>query len=64
ATSRSFNQSFLSITLTHGSTDSFRKGNAKAAGMSQDLHLIGFRYNIAAAVFFILYSFAEVPSYV
>ncbi|KAG1871251.1 MFS general substrate transporter [Suillus subalutaceus] len=113
-TSRSFNQSFLSITLTQGSTDSFRKGsietnfhieekqvaeelkpgerarilrkldwhllpfvsllymlsfldranvgNAKVAGMSQDLHLIGFRYNIAAAVFFILYSFAEVPS--
>ncbi|KAG1751365.1 MFS general substrate transporter [Suillus paluster] len=37
-------------------------GNAKVAGMSQDLHLTGFRYNIAAAVFFILYSFAEVPS--
>ncbi|KAG2148656.1 MFS general substrate transporter [Suillus bovinus] len=112
--SHSFNQSFLSITLTQGSTDSLRKGdietnlqleekqiteelnpkerarilrkldwhllpfvsllymlsfldranvgNAKVAGMSKDLHLIGFRYNIAAAVFFTLYSFAEVPS--
>ncbi|KAF9237555.1 MFS general substrate transporter [Melanogaster broomeanus] len=37
-------------------------GNAKVAGMSTDLNLIGFRYNIAAAVFFILYSLAEVPS--
>ncbi|KAG0699255.1 major facilitator superfamily domain-containing protein [Suillus ampliporus] len=37
-------------------------GNAKVAGMSTDLNLIGFRYNIAAAVFFIPYSFAEVPS--
>ncbi|KAG1758818.1 MFS general substrate transporter [Suillus occidentalis] len=113
-TSHSFNQSFLSFTLTQGSTDSLCKGsieknfhiegqqiaeelnpgerarilrkldwhllpfvsllymlsfldranvgNAKVAGMSKDLHLIGFRYNIAAAVFFILYSFAEVPS--
>ncbi|KAG1771632.1 MFS general substrate transporter [Suillus placidus] len=113
-TSHSFNQSFLSVTLTQGSTDSLRKGsiettfhieekqiveelnpgerarilrkldwhllpfvsllymlsfldranigNAKVAGMSKDLHLIGLKYNIAAAVFFILYSFAEVPS--
>ncbi|KAG2107174.1 MFS general substrate transporter [Suillus discolor] len=37
-------------------------GNAKVAGMATDLHLTGFRYNIAAAVFFITYSFAEVPS--
>ncbi|KIK98464.1 hypothetical protein PAXRUDRAFT_31147 [Paxillus rubicundulus Ve08.2h10] len=37
-------------------------GNAKVAGMSTDLNLVGFRYNIAAAVFFILYSLAEVPS--
>jgi len=28
-------------------------GNAKIAGMSTDLNLIGFRYNIAAAVFFV-----------
>ncbi|KAG1821015.1 MFS general substrate transporter [Suillus subaureus] len=37
-------------------------GNAKVAGMATDLNLTGFRYNIAAAVFFIPYSFAEVPS--
>ena len=28
-------------------------GNAKIAGMSADLHLIGLRYNTAAAVFFV-----------
>ncbi|KAJ8588263.1 MFS general substrate transporter [Rhizopogon salebrosus TDB-379] len=37
-------------------------GNAKIAGMSTDLGLTGFRYNIAAAVLFITYSLAEVPS--
>ncbi|KAG6375167.1 major facilitator superfamily domain-containing protein [Boletus reticuloceps] len=37
-------------------------GNAKIAGLSTDLHLVGLRYNIAAAVFFVLYIFAEVPS--
>ncbi|KIJ13101.1 hypothetical protein PAXINDRAFT_100907 [Paxillus involutus ATCC 200175] len=30
--------------------------------MSKDLNLVGLRYNTAAAVFFILYSLAEVPS--
>ncbi|KAN0091268.1 Major facilitator superfamily domain containing protein [Tylopilus felleus] len=37
-------------------------GNAKVAGMAADLHLVGLRYNTAAAVFFILYSLAEIPS--
>ncbi|KAG2369029.1 MFS general substrate transporter [Suillus spraguei] len=37
-------------------------GNAKVGGMATDLKLTGLRYNIAAAVFFIPYSFAEVPS--
>ncbi|KAI9462068.1 MFS general substrate transporter [Boletus coccyginus] len=37
-------------------------GNAKVAGMSKDLHLVGLEYNTAAAVFFILYGLAEVPS--
>ncbi|TFK73730.1 MFS general substrate transporter [Pluteus cervinus] len=36
-------------------------GNAKVAGMATDLHLIGNRYQIAAAVFFIPYSLMEVP---
>ncbi|OJA19537.1 hypothetical protein AZE42_06601 [Rhizopogon vesiculosus] len=42
--------------------DRVNVGNAKVAGMSTDLNLTGFKYNIAAAVFFIPYSFAEVPS--
>ncbi|KAF8134538.1 major facilitator superfamily domain-containing protein [Boletus edulis] len=37
-------------------------GNAKIAGLVKDLHLVGLEYNTAAAVFFVLYSFAEVPS--
>ncbi|KAG2075430.1 MFS general substrate transporter [Suillus decipiens] len=37
-------------------------GNAKVGGMATDLKLTGLKYNIAAAVFFIPYSFAEVPS--
>jgi hypothetical protein len=28
-------------------------GNAKVAGMSEDLDLVGLKYNIAAAVFFV-----------
>ena len=28
-------------------------GNAKVAGMAKDLKLIGLKYNIAAAVFFV-----------
>lgn len=28
-------------------------GNAKVVGMSTDLNLVGLRYNIAAAVFFV-----------
>ncbi|KAG1896882.1 major facilitator superfamily domain-containing protein [Suillus fuscotomentosus] len=37
-------------------------GYAKVGGMATNLHLTGFRYNIAAAVFFIPHGFAEVPS--
>jgi hypothetical protein len=36
-------------------------GNAKVAGMAKDLNLVGYQYNIAAAVFFLLYSAAEIP---
>ncbi|OAX37882.1 MFS general substrate transporter [Rhizopogon vinicolor AM-OR11-026] len=42
--------------------DRVNVGNAKVAGMSTDLNLTGFKYNIAAAVLFIPYSLAEVPS--
>ncbi|KAI9442628.1 MFS general substrate transporter [Lactarius indigo] len=37
-------------------------GNAKVAGMGNDLHLTGFRFNIAASVFFIFYCVVEVPA--
>lgn len=37
-------------------------GNAKIAGMSEDLNLIGMRYNTALTVFFVSYGFFEVPS--
>ncbi|KAG8214488.1 major facilitator superfamily domain-containing protein [Butyriboletus roseoflavus] len=37
-------------------------GNAKIAGMETDLNLVGLRYNTAAAVFFIPYCLAQVPS--
>jgi MFS transporter, ACS family, DAL5 transporter family protein len=37
-------------------------GNAKIAGMEQDLDLVGQRYNIALTVFFVPYAFFEIPS--
>ncbi|KIJ68120.1 hypothetical protein HYDPIDRAFT_173800 [Hydnomerulius pinastri MD-312] len=53
---------FVSLLYLLSFLDRTNVGNAKVAGMAKDLNLIGFRYNIAAAVFFILYSVAEVPS--
>ncbi|KAH0522978.1 hypothetical protein TsFJ059_008039 [Trichoderma semiorbis] len=37
-------------------------GNAKVAGLGNDLHLSGTQYNIAVTLFFIPYSLLEVPS--
>ncbi|EHK21887.1 uncharacterized protein TRIVIDRAFT_53333 [Trichoderma virens Gv29-8] len=37
-------------------------GNAKVAGLGEDLHLSGIQYNIAVTLFFIPYSLLEVPS--
>ncbi|TFK67361.1 MFS general substrate transporter [Pluteus cervinus] len=37
-------------------------GNARVAGMATDAHLDGLKYNVIAAVFFIPYALAEVPS--
>ncbi|OAX82139.1 hypothetical protein ACJ72_03509 [Emergomyces africanus] len=37
-------------------------GNAKIAGMNEDLQLRGMQYNIALTVFFVPYSLFEVPS--
>jgi hypothetical protein len=36
-------------------------GNAMVAGLSTDLHLVDLQYNVAAAVFFILFCAAEIP---
>ncbi|KAG1857897.1 MFS general substrate transporter [Suillus tomentosus] len=53
---------FVTVFYLLSFLDRANVGNAKVAGMATDLKLTGFRYNIAAAVFFIPYSFAEVPS--
>ncbi|KAG6335259.1 hypothetical protein ID866_3834 [Astraeus odoratus] len=53
---------FVSLLYLLSFLDRSNVGNARVAGMSTDLNLVGYRYNIAAAVFFILYSLAEVPS--
>jgi sugar phosphate permease len=37
-------------------------GFAKVAGMEEDLHLVGLRYNIASAILFIPYCIVEAPS--
>ncbi|KAG9313545.1 major facilitator superfamily domain-containing protein [Chiua virens] len=37
-------------------------GNAKVAGMEKDLHLVGLKYSIAAAVFYVPYCLGQVPS--
>ncbi|KAJ7071997.1 major facilitator superfamily domain-containing protein [Mycena amicta] len=53
---------FVSLLYLLSFLDRSNIGNAKVAGMARDANLVGFRYNIIAAVFFILYAFAEVPS--
>ncbi|KAF2100193.1 MFS general substrate transporter [Rhizodiscina lignyota] len=37
-------------------------GNAKIAGMTEDLNLVGLDYNVALSIFFVSYSFFEIPS--
>ncbi|KAF2098495.1 MFS general substrate transporter [Rhizodiscina lignyota] len=37
-------------------------GNAKVAGLTEDLHMSGPNYNVALTVFFVSYGFFEVPS--
>ncbi|KAJ7187887.1 major facilitator superfamily domain-containing protein [Mycena filopes] len=53
---------FVSLLYLLSFLDRANIGNAKVAGMAKDAHLTGLRYNIIAAVFFIPYSLAEVPS--
>jgi sugar phosphate permease len=37
-------------------------GNARIQGMAKDLHLVGYRFNWALCVFYIVYIIVEVPS--
>jgi len=53
---------FVSLLYLMSFLDRSNIGNARIAGMAKDLHLVGLRYNTAAAVFFITYCFVEVPS--
>ncbi|KAG2369022.1 major facilitator superfamily domain-containing protein [Suillus spraguei] len=53
---------FVTIFYLLSFLDRSNVGNAKVGGMATDLKLTGLKYNIAAAVFFIPYCFAEVPS--
>ncbi|KAJ7451736.1 major facilitator superfamily domain-containing protein [Mycena galericulata] len=53
---------FVSLLYLLSFLDRANIGNAKVAGMAKDAHLTGFRYNTIAAVFFIPYALAEVPS--
>ncbi|KAJ7272076.1 major facilitator superfamily domain-containing protein [Mycena haematopus] len=53
---------FVSLLYLLSFLDRANIGNAKIAGMAKDAHLTGLRYNTIAAVFFIPYALAEVPS--
>ncbi|KAJ6498956.1 MFS general substrate transporter [Mycena sanguinolenta] len=53
---------FVSLLYLLSFLDRANIGNAKIAGMAKDADLTGFRYNTIAAVFFIPYALAEVPS--
>jgi hypothetical protein len=37
-------------------------GNAKIAGLTDDLHMKGLQYNTAVTIFFVPYALLEVPS--
>ena len=53
---------FVSLLYLLSFLDRANIGNAKIAGLTTDLKLKGLEYNIAAAIFFIPYAFAEIPS--
>ncbi|KAI1126070.1 major facilitator superfamily domain-containing protein [Nemania abortiva] len=42
--------------------DRINIGNARIQGMTEDLNLIGYRFNIATSIFYVVYLFVEVPS--
>ncbi|KAF8893538.1 major facilitator superfamily domain-containing protein [Infundibulicybe gibba] len=53
---------FVSLLYLLSFLDRSNIGNARVAGMANDVNLKGLRYNVIAAVFFIPYALAEVPS--
>ncbi|KAF4599269.1 hypothetical protein EYR40_006361 [Pleurotus pulmonarius] len=53
---------FVSILYLLSFLDRSNIGNARVAGMAEDLNLVGLKYNVAAAVFSIPYALVEVPS--
>ncbi|KAF5335197.1 hypothetical protein D9611_010915 [Ephemerocybe angulata] len=53
---------FISMLYLLSFLDRANIGNARIAGMAVDAHLDGLKYNVVAAVFFIPYALAEVPS--
>ncbi|KDQ27499.1 hypothetical protein PLEOSDRAFT_1104187 [Pleurotus ostreatus PC15] len=55
---------FVSLLYLLSFLDRSNIGNARVAGMAEDLNLVGLKYNVAAAVFSIPYALVEVPSYV
>ncbi len=52
----------LSFLYLIGYVDRSNIGNAKIAGMTEDLHLEGMMYNTALTLFFVPYALFEVPS--
>jgi hypothetical protein len=52
----------LSVLYLLAYIDRSNLGNAKIAGMEDDLNLYGLRYNAALTVFFVPYALLEVPS--
>ncbi|KAF4598010.1 hypothetical protein EYR40_006359 [Pleurotus pulmonarius] len=53
---------FVSLLYLLSFLDRANIGNARVAGMAADVGLVGLKYNVIAAVFFIPYALAEVPS--
>lgn len=53
---------FVSLLYLLSFLDRSNIGNARVAGMAEDLDLVGLKYNVAAAVFSIPYALVEVPS--
>ncbi|KAG8781875.1 hypothetical protein FRC12_021443 [Ceratobasidium sp. 428] len=53
---------FVSLLYLLSFLDRSNIGNARVAGLATDIGLKGLQYNVCAAVFFITYSAAEIPS--